>query len=171
MSHSAGDAKFGSVTVNNEGVARLNTATQSVSGRRGKLLHPILFGGAVAGILDRIPAFISFGIRAPQGVARVGSGAPQHSRGRVLTWTLGMLLHFFIAFTAATIYCVVGRKLEFLASHGLGMRALLWRSRVPLREFGHLAAQRVAPGWSRSDCRSRTVFTILRNDTSEELPT
>ena len=100
-------------------VARLNTATHFVSERRANLLRPILVGGAIAGTLDMIPAFISFGMRAPQGVAAGLLGRSAAFQGGVVTWILGMLLHFFIAFTAATIYCIVGRKLEFLADHWL----------------------------------------------------
>jgi uncharacterized membrane protein YagU involved in acid resistance len=78
-------------------------------------MRPILVGGAVVGILDMIPAFISFGLKAPQGVAAGLLGPSIAFQGGAITWIFGMLLHFFIAFTAATIYCIVGRKLEFLA--------------------------------------------------------
>ena len=35
------------------------------------------------------------------------------------TWTLGFVLHYFIAFSAAAIYCLSSRRLEFLKSHWL----------------------------------------------------
>ena len=113
------EVKFGFVTRLHDEVAGLNTATQVVSERRANLLRPILFGGAIVGVLDMVPAFLSFGIRAPQGVAAGLIGPSAAFQGGVATWILGMLLHFFIAFAAATIYCVVGRKLEFLADHWL----------------------------------------------------
>jgi hypothetical protein len=58
-----------------------------------------------------IQAFVSFGMRAPQGVAAGLLGRSAGFPGGVVTWILGMLLHFFIAFTVATIHCIVGRKL------------------------------------------------------------
>ncbi len=85
--------------------------------KRESLVPAVLFGGVVAGILDMIPAFISFGMKAPQGVAAGLIGRSAAFQGGAATWTLGMLLHFFIAFTAATIYSVAGRKLTFLAEH------------------------------------------------------
>ena len=34
-------------------------------------------------------------------------------------WTLGLLLHFFIAFSAAAVYCLSSRRLPFLRDHWL----------------------------------------------------
>lgn len=87
--------------------------------RRSNLLPPIAVGGAIVGVLDMIPAFISFGQKAPQGVAAGLIGPSAAFQGGVITWVLGMLLHFLIAFTAATIFCIAGRRLWFLADHWL----------------------------------------------------
>ena len=95
----------------------MNTATQFISEKRASLLPAVLFGGTIAGILDIIPAFISYGMRAPQGVAAGLIGRSAAFQGGIATWVLGMMLHFFIAFSAATIYCTVGRELRFLAHH------------------------------------------------------
>jgi hypothetical protein len=88
-----------------------------VSERNATVARPILVGGTVAGILDMIPAFISFGLKAPQGVAAGLIGPSVAFQGGVLTWILGMLLHFSIAFAAGTVYCIAGRSLEFLSDH------------------------------------------------------
>jgi uncharacterized membrane protein YagU involved in acid resistance len=39
--------------------------------------------------------------------------------GGAFTWILGVLLHYFIAFSAAAIYCFASRRLEFLKEHFL----------------------------------------------------
>jgi uncharacterized membrane protein YagU involved in acid resistance len=83
------------------------------------LLRPVLVGGAIAGALDKIWGFISFGFKSPQGIAAGLIGRSAAFQGGTATWTLGMLLHFFIAFTAAAIYCFTSRKLKFLADHWL----------------------------------------------------
>lgn len=82
------------------------------------LLWPILVGGAVAGTLDITSAFITFGIGVPRAIAGglLGRSAFQGGAG---TWILGLLLHFFIAFSAAMIYCLASRRLDFLADHWL----------------------------------------------------
>jgi hypothetical protein len=95
----------------------LHVVPDFVSERNATLTRPILVGGTVAGVLDMIPAFISFGLKAPQGVAAGLIGPLVAFQGGVLTWILGMLLHFSIAFAAATIYCIAGRTLDFLEDH------------------------------------------------------
>jgi len=91
----------------------------SVSAVRVALLRPILIGGAIAGTLDKISGFISFGLTSPQAIAAGLLGRSAAFQGGAGTWMLGMLLHFFIAVTAAAIYCLASRKLEFLADHWL----------------------------------------------------
>jgi uncharacterized membrane protein YagU involved in acid resistance len=86
---------------------------------RRSLLRPILIGGAIAGILDKTWGFISFGLKSPQGIAAGLVGRSAAFQGGIATWILGMLLHFFIAFMAAAIYCLASRKLGFLADHWL----------------------------------------------------
>ena len=88
--------------------------------QRGKLLLPILVGGAVAGTLDLISAFITFGLVVPRGIAAglIGIQAVKTS-SPALTWILGFLLHYFIAFSAAAVYCLASRRLGFLKEHFL----------------------------------------------------
>jgi len=96
----------------------MHLAAPSVPAERIELLRPILVGGAVAGTLDKISGFISFGLRSPLGIAAglLGRSAFQGGAG---TWMVGLLLHFFIAFSVATIYCLASRRLEFLVEHWL----------------------------------------------------
>jgi len=39
--------------------------------------------------------------------------------GGIGVWILGVALHYFIAISAAAIYCIASRKLEFLKDHWL----------------------------------------------------
>ena len=79
----------------------------------------IFWGGLLAGIFDITQAFIGFGLRGStpyrilQGIARGIFGT--HSRE--MGWTsaaIGLLCHFTVAFTAATVYYVASRKLRLL---------------------------------------------------------
>jgi hypothetical protein len=97
----------------------MNVATYSLTQSSRKLLRPILVGGTIAGTLDKIWGFISFGLKSPQGIAAGLVGSSAAFQGGIATWMLGMLLHFFIAYTAAAIYCLASRKLEFLTDHWL----------------------------------------------------
>jgi uncharacterized membrane protein YagU involved in acid resistance len=96
----------------------LHFTSHSVATVRIELLRPILVGGAIAGTLDKISGFISFGLRSPLGIAAglLGLSAFQGGAG---TWIVGLLLHFFIAFSVATVYCLASRRLEFLVEHWL----------------------------------------------------
>ena len=97
----------------------MGATAYSASTIRTALLRPILIGGAIAGALDKTWGFIAFGLRSPQGIAAGLIGRSAAFQGGAATWILGMLLHFFIAFTAAAIYCLSSRKLKFLGDHWL----------------------------------------------------
>ena len=85
---------------------------------RTRLLRPIFIGGALAGTFDLTSAFISFGLGNPRLIAG-GLLGKQALQGGAGTWILGVFLHYFIAFSAAAIYCFSSRKLEFLKDHWL----------------------------------------------------
>jgi hypothetical protein len=94
----------------------MNTAISSGSLQRQKILRPILIGGFVAGFLDLITAFITYGWGVPRAIASGLLGA-QALHGGVATWILGVFLQFFIAYSAAVVYCVASLKLKFLKDH------------------------------------------------------
>jgi hypothetical protein len=77
-----------------------------------------LVGGMIAGTVDLIAAFISYGWGVPRGIAS-GLLGPSARQGGVGTYILGICLHFFIALSAATVYSMTSRKLEFLKEHAL----------------------------------------------------
>ena len=84
--------------------------------QRTNLTLPILVGGATAGTLDLIAAYLTFGANMPRGIAAglIGGAA---ARVGVTPYVLGIFLHYFIAFSAAAIYCLSSRKLPFLKDH------------------------------------------------------
>jgi hypothetical protein len=86
--------------------------------RKKSAVLAIAVGGLTAGILDLIQALILFGPRVPLAIAG-GLLGRQAFRGGAGTYALGIVLHFFIAFSAATIYYAASRKLVFLREHPL----------------------------------------------------
>jgi hypothetical protein len=75
-------------------------------------------GGLIAGTLDLLQAGILFGWDIPLAIAG-GLLGRQAFQGGVGTYILGVLLHFFIALSAATIYYAASRRLVFLKEHPL----------------------------------------------------
>jgi hypothetical protein len=86
--------------------------------RKGSPLSAILAGGLIAGALDLTSAFITFGPGVPRAIAG-GLLGREAFHGGIPTYILGVLLHFFIALSAATVYYVASRRLEFLKDHAL----------------------------------------------------
>jgi hypothetical protein len=82
------------------------------------LFLPIVVGGLLAGSLDLTSAFITFGWGVPRAIA-AGLLGRQALHGGIGTWILGVFLHYFIALSAAVIYCLASRRLEFLRPHFL----------------------------------------------------
>lgn len=78
----------------------------------------IATGGLIAGTLDLLQACILFGWDIPLVIAGglLGKGA---FHGGVGTYVLGVILHFFIALSAASIYYAASVKLGFLKEHPL----------------------------------------------------
>ena len=83
-------------------------------------LEAILIGGLACAILDGLAASIQFGLlgipllRVWQGVASGLLGEPAFSRGWT-TGSLGLLLHFVIAFIWAAVFVGLSRLLPFVA--------------------------------------------------------
>jgi hypothetical protein len=91
-------------------------ATLTVNMRN--VLLAIGAGGLIAGTLDLTQALIFFGKNIPLAIAG-GLLGSQAFRGGLGIYILGVLLHFFIACSAAAIYVTVSRKLRFLAVYPL----------------------------------------------------
>ncbi len=91
--------------------------TQLLMEAQHSFVLPVLIGGALAGTLDLISAFVSKGFNAPRVVA-AGLLGPQVIRNsQAAPWVLGVVLHFFIAFSAAAVYSLASQRLVFLREH------------------------------------------------------
>jgi len=88
----------------------------SAATRKRSLVLPILVGGGIAGLLDMTSAYITFGRYMPIGIAGglVGAAGRHLNAGQYI---LGLCIHYFIAFSAAAVYCLTSRKLDFLRDH------------------------------------------------------
>jgi hypothetical protein len=75
-------------------------------------------GGLTAGALDLTQACILFGARIPLVIA-AGLLGRQALHGGVGTYVLGILLHFFIASSAAAVFYMASRRLGFMIEHPL----------------------------------------------------
>ncbi len=89
----------------------------SASRKRNALLA-IGVGGLIAGVLDLTQACILFGWKIPLSIA-AGLLGRQAFHGGAGTYVLGVLLHFFIAFSAAAVYYAASRRLSFLTENAL----------------------------------------------------
>ena len=90
----------------------------SASGGKPSALAAIGVGGMLAGTLDLTQALILFGRRVPLAIA-AGLLGRQAFTGGAGTYVLGMLLHFFIAFSVTAIFYGASRRLTFMTEHPL----------------------------------------------------
>jgi hypothetical protein len=79
-------------------------------------LLAIAVGGLSAGALDLAQACFLFGARIPLTIA-AGLLGPEAGHGGAGTYALGVLLHFFIACSAAAVYYGASRRLRFMTEH------------------------------------------------------
>ena len=99
------------------GDSALGSVVTRQSTKQNALLA-IAVGGGIAGTVDLLQACIHFGWDIPLSIAG-GLLGRQAVHGGAGTYLLGVLLHFFIACSAATIYYAVSRKLRFLVEYPL----------------------------------------------------
>jgi hypothetical protein len=87
----------------------------SAPGANGKrsLVVPIFVGGTIAGGLDLISAFLIYGWGVPRAIAG-GLLGRQALHGGDGPWVLGVFLQFFIALSAAAVYCLASNRMKFL---------------------------------------------------------
>jgi hypothetical protein len=91
-----------------------NSATLAAGKRNGVLA--IAVGGISAGTLDLLQACLLFGWGIPKVIA-AGLLGPQVIHGGAGIYILGLVLHYFIASSAAAIYYGASRKLPFLRTN------------------------------------------------------
>lgn len=98
--------------------------TRDAINQRPKAWPVIWRAGAACGVLDITAAFVTWGIKgiSPviilQGIAS-GLLGQRAFGGGWPTATLGAACHFFIAFSAATVFYVASRRLGFLTRHAV----------------------------------------------------
>jgi hypothetical protein len=93
------------------------TFAPAAAGKRSAVLA-IAIGGLAAGTLDLLHACILFGWDIPLAIAG-GLLGKQAFQGGVAIYILGVLLHFFIAGSAAATYYFASRGLPFLKVYPL----------------------------------------------------
>lgn len=86
--------------------------------KKKNALLAIAAGGLIAGALDLLQACILFGWDIPLSIAG-GLLGRRAFDGGIATYVLGVLLHFFIAFSAAAVYYASSRRLVFLKEYAL----------------------------------------------------
>lgn len=89
-----------------------------------KAFPAIFWGGLLCGVFDITQAFIAWGLTGIKPVAilrHIASGllGPTAYRGGAGTAALGLLLHFVIAFGAATVYYVASRSILFMTERAV----------------------------------------------------
>lgn len=92
------------------------TFTPTVRSTKSWLAIPV--GGLIAGTLDLTQASILFGWDIPKFIA-AGLLGPKAEHGGAGIYLFGVLLHFFIACSAAATYYAASRRLHFLVEHPL----------------------------------------------------
>jgi len=84
----------------------------------------IVYAGTICGIMDITAALVVYGmmgakpLRLLQGIAG-GVLGPRAYSGALATALLGLVLHFVIAFGAATVFFVASRGIRFLLDHAV----------------------------------------------------
>jgi len=92
-------------------------------------LWTVIAGGLLAGLLDIADAFLFFGARGvqlisiPQSIAAGLLGDEAYSGG-VMTFVMGLVLHFAIAVVMALMFYGIARLVPLVARHGLATGAI-----------------------------------------------
>jgi|SRR5690242_7519020 len=104
------------------GAAQSPQRTRSSNSTRA--LPAIFWGGLACGVFDITQAFVAWGLMGVKPVSilhHVASGllGPKSFKGGAATAALGLVLHFVIAFGAATTYWLASRKIRFMTDHAV----------------------------------------------------
>ena len=98
----------------------------TASAASSNALLAIFWGGLACGVFDISQAFLAWGIQNGvkpvmilHHVASGLIGPARANQGGTATAALGLLLHFVIAFGAATVYYVASRWIPFMTKHAV----------------------------------------------------
>jgi uncharacterized membrane protein YagU involved in acid resistance len=111
----------------------------------------IFFGGLLAGIFDLTQAFIGYSLMGSTPfriLQAIAGGIFGRQESRQLGWTsaaVGLLCHFTVAFSAATVYYLASRKLRVLVQrpllcgliYGELVFLFMYLVVIPLSAIGH----------------------------------
>ena len=90
--------------------------------KKSEAFRAILTAGLVVGVLDISSAFVIWwqrGVGARHGLQGIAAGllGAKSFDGGLVTASLGLALHFFVAFVVVSIFYLASRKIEFLTIH------------------------------------------------------
>lgn len=122
----------------------MNDAAHEIS----RALHAIFWAGIVCGVLDITAAFVTWALQGVkpisilQGIAS-GLLGPASFSGGSKTAALGAALHFFVAFSAATVFYLSSLRLTFLTRrpipagmiYGVAVYIVMYWVVMPLSHF------------------------------------
>ena len=121
-----------------------------VHANRSRALPAIFWAGFTCGLMDISAAFITWwpkGILPSRILKGIASGllGPDAYNGGWPTAALGLALHFFIAFSAATVFYLASRKLSYLTQHpvlsgalyGVSVYLVMYWIVMPLSRYRH----------------------------------
>jgi hypothetical protein len=99
-------------------------ASAEAASSRGSPFAAIFWGGLLAGVFDISQAFIGFGLLGarPFRILQHIAGGILGARSMEMGWTsatLGLVIHFGIAFSAATVYYLGTRVMRVLVEHAV----------------------------------------------------
>jgi uncharacterized membrane protein YagU involved in acid resistance len=107
----------------------MNAAATASAAGGAQALPAILWAGLVCGTMDITAALTVYGhyglmpMRLLQGIA-AGLLGPRSYEGGTATAALGLFCHYFIAYSAATVYFAASRGMPILVRHFIGFGAL-----------------------------------------------
>jgi uncharacterized membrane protein YagU involved in acid resistance len=113
-----------------------------------RALAAIFSAGLLCGVMDITAAFATWwpkGVKPPRLLQGVAAGwlGPKSFNGGMATAALGLAFHFLIAFSAATVFYVASRRLDFMiqrpivsgALYGIAVYLVMYWVVMPLSNF------------------------------------
>ena|SRR5579864_3265096 len=102
----------------------MNGSSAITANHNSRAFPAIFWAGLLCGILDISAAFITWypkGIMPARILRGIAAGllGPKSLQGGWQTAVLGLAIHFFIAFSAATVFYLASRKLTFMVRQPL----------------------------------------------------
>ncbi len=127
----------------------MTTAQANATLRTGNAATAIGWSGLICGVLDLTAAFVTWAPKGvtPQQILRgIASGllGAKSFEGGWTTAALGLVLHFLIAYSAATVFYLASRRVPFLteqsilagALYGVAVYGVMYWVVMPLSRIG-----------------------------------